>query len=186
VTVTRDGHAEAGRVDMRVIDVELGLDEVVVVWETTLEAPGLPSASSFESRVRCGHDSVSGLVGAEEPWFGASLPGVTLENRWRWPVDLQEGAVFGGTARFALPGGVEAPLISMTRSHRVELHEDVATPAGRFGTWRVAYEDETVTPEGTQRTAGTLWVARSVGLVQSVTLSDGSETRWRLDVLESP
>ena len=138
--------------------------ELVSMWRIVVHAEGRePAGTRIETRCEPG-------VASEDPWSALvpALTSLSVEGRWRWPVVLEPGTTFGGTARLRVQSDPQTWL-TIERRHRVEQRETTAVPAGTFDAWRVDVSEETRDAEGAETVRGTLWVAEGVGLVRSVT-----------------
>lgn len=145
-----------------------------ITWRVEITASDDAVLAREEMTTRCAPGQA-----AEEPWFGILERSlglqVTGEPRWRWPARLRMGARFEGVATFDTrgadmrpPEGVDGPVnLRVMRKHVVGAREAVEVPAGRWRAWRVDYEEEHAFGERGERGTGTVWIAPSIGLVQS-------------------
>lgn len=155
-------------------------------WRTQWRVTVMPSsAGAKDGRSIVLQRSCSLGGAAEDPWSGEVVVDVdkTSGSLWRWPRKLEPGLTFGGrldvVPRFAGRPGVPE-LMAIEQHHTVEAEQAIAVPAGEFQTWRVRFDG--IHDLGARKAAvsGRLWIARDVGLVESVIKVDDISSKTTL------
>jgi hypothetical protein len=155
-------------------------------WQTDWRVTVMPSSSgakderSFAFTRSCERGGA-----AEDPWSGEMAFPIekTIGNIWRWPRALNSGLRFGGHVEFVpmYAGRTGVPkLVTMDQQHTVEVEEAITVPAGEFKAWRVRFRG--VKDLGTHKASvsGLLWVARDVGLIESIITVDDNTNKSTL------